>query len=196
MEKGEEATPPPRPPPATGGRGQAVAAGHRHDHSDGDHGRHHHQCVQDPAREVRLSEEQPHVLERGRVVEDPGDGAQIRRPDVEVPVLLERGDEHPVKREPGKQHEAERRRVQPGALEGPTHVAARHLAPTSARRANRSIVTATTTRKGSRNTAIAAPCPRSAPRMPRWSARVGSTCVVLAGPPPVRMYTTPKSVAV
>src|SRR2546422_9638064 len=102
--------------------------------------RSHHQGVQHPAREVGLSEEQPHVLERGRVVEDPGYVAQIRRPDVEVPVLLERGDEHPVEREPGKQHEAERRRVQAGALESPAHVAAGDLAPPSARAATRTIV--------------------------------------------------------
>src|SRR5207245_7421254 len=127
------------------------------------------QWVQRPARELGLPEEQPHVLERGRVVEDPGHVAQIRRPDVEVPVLLERGDEHPVKREPGKQHEAERRRVEPGALQSPTHFATVHRAPTSARRANRSIATATTIRKGSRKTAIAAPCPNSAPRIPRWN---------------------------
>src|SRR5204863_33651 len=96
--------------------------------------------------------------------------------------------------EPRERHEGERR----GPQRDPRHRAppAPPAPPTSARRAIRSIAIATTIRNGSRNTAIAAPCPRSAPRMPRWNARVGTTCVVLAGPPPVRMYTTPRSVAV
>src|SRR5213078_3275717 len=132
--------------------------------------------------------EQLHVLERRRVVEDPRDVTQIRCADVQIAVLLERRDQHPVEGEAGKHGEPERRAVQRHAL---------HRAPpTSVRWASRSIAIATAIRNGSRNTAMAAPWPRSAPRMPRWNASVGRTCVVLAGPPPVRMYTTPKSVAV
>src|SRR3989454_10228762 len=93
-------------------------------------------------------------------------------------VLLERHDQHPVEREAGEGHEAEGGGVQRDAL---------HVLPTSVWRASRSIAIATTIRNGSRNTAMAAPWPRSAPWMPRWKASVGRTCVVLAGPPPVRI---------
>src|SRR5439155_1464286 len=57
------------------------------------------------------TERQLHVVERGRVVEDPRDVAQVRRAHVQIPVLLELRDEHPVKREPGEDHDAERRSV-------------------------------------------------------------------------------------
>src|SRR2546426_11153037 len=93
-------------------------------------------------------------------------------------VLLECGDQHPVEREASEGHEAQGGGVQRDAL---------HVLPTSVWRASRSIRVAATIRNGSRNTAMAAPWPRSAPWMPRWKASVGRTCVVLAGPPPVRI---------
>src|SRR5439155_22116788 len=136
--------------------------------------------------------EQAHVFQRRRLVEDPRHVPRVERADVEVAVLLERGDQHPVEREAGKGDEAEGGGVQRDAL----HIAPPAAPPTSVRRASRSIRVAATIRNGSRKTAMAAPWPRSAPWMPRWKASVGRTCVVLAGPPPVRMYTTPKSVAV
>src|SRR5439155_1553004 len=154
--------------PAAHHPGQAVARWHGHRDRDHDDRDDYHEGVQDPAWEVRLSKEQIHVLERGWVIEDPGNVAHVRRAHVQVPVLLERRDEHPVKRESGEHDEPERRRVQRHAL---------HCAPpTSARWASRSIPMATTIRKGSRNTAIAAPCPKSAPRMPPWNASVGKPC--------------------
>src|SRR2546427_2360781 len=185
----EKKVPHPHPlPPAPRGRGRVVAPRTRHGHGDDSHRHDDQEGVEDPAWKIRLPEEQLHVFERGRVVEDPGDVAQIGRAHVQIAVLLERRNEHPVEREPGEDHEAERRSVQRHTL---------HCAPpTSVRWASRSIAMATTIRKGGRNTAIAAPCPKSAPKIPRWNASVGSTCVVLAGPPPVRMYTTPRSVAV
>src|SRR5205814_1910189 len=173
--------------PAAGEPGQAVPGRHGHGYRDDDDGHDHHQRVQDPAGELGLPEQQPHVLEGGRVVEDPRHVMRIERADVEIAVLLERREQHPVERESGEGHEARRRGIERHAF---------HLAPTSARRASRSIAIATTMRNGSRNTAMAAPWPRSAPSTPRWNARVGRTCVVFAGPPPVRMYTTPRSVAV
>src|SRR3989442_1651947 len=181
----------PSPPPlprAPRAPGRVCARGTRHGHGTEHNRPDDQEGVEDPAWKIRLPEEQLHVFERGRVVEDPGDVAQIGRAHVQIAVLLERRNEHPVEREPGEDHEAERRSVQRHTL---------HCAPpTSVRWASRSIAMATTIRKGSRNTAIAAPCPKSAPKIPRWNASVGSTCVVLAGPPPVRMYTTPRSVAV
>src|SRR3989441_13025756 len=177
-EIGEEDAHPHSLPPAAGEPGQAVAGRHGHGHGDGDDGHDHHQRVQDPAGELGLPEQQPHVFESGRVVEDPRHVPRVERADVEVAVLFERREQHPVEREPRERHEARRRGVERHAL---------HRAPTSARRARRSIATATTMRNGSRNTAIAAPWPKSAPSTPRWNARVGSTWVVFAGPPPVRM---------
>src|SRR5437899_3275331 len=173
--------------PATRESCQAVPRRHGHCHRDDDHGDNDQQGIQDPAGEVGLPQEQLDVLERRRLVEDPRDVARDRRAHVQVAIPLERRNQHPVERESREHREAEGREVEGHAL---------HRAPTSARRARRSIATATTMRNGRRNTAIAAPWPRSAPRMPRWNARVGSTCVVFAGPPPVRMYTTPRSVAV
>src|SRR6266853_1863946 len=152
--------------PAAGEPGQTVAGRHGHGHGDDDDRHDHHQRIQDPAQELRLPEQQAHVLEGGGIVEDPGDVPRVECADVEVAVLLERGEQHPVEREPGEGHEARCRGIERHAL---------HRAPTSARRASRSIATATTTRNGTRNTAIAAPWPKSAPSTPRWNARVGST---------------------
>src|SRR5439155_1088963 len=107
----------------------------------------------------------------------------------------EGGGDHPVERTPGDRQDPQGPPVQPE----PFHRApapAPAPPPTSVRRATRSMRTATTIRNGTRNTAMAAPWPRSAPSTPRWKASVGRTCVVFAGPPPVRMYTTPRSVAV
>ena len=184
---GEEDPHPHAFPPATGEAGQAVAG--RNGHHDGDQNDpgHHHQGVKNPAWEVRLGEEQPHVVDRRRIVEDPGHVPQVGGADVEVPVLLQGGDHHPVEREAGEDRKAQGGRIEGCPLEGPPEADRLHWAPTSARRATRNIPTATTIRKGSKKTPIAAPCPRSAPRIPRWKASVGSTWVALAGPPPVRM---------
>src|SRR3989449_6974942 len=120
---------------------------------------------------------------------------QVGGADVELWLGLDPGNYHPIERHPREHGKWGCRNIQDRPPHDPQRPPRRHV-PTSVRRASRSIAAATTIRTGSRKSAIAAPWPRSAPRMPRWNARLARTWVLLYGPPRVSRYTIPRSVDV
>ena len=133
--------------------------------------------VRQPARVVRVEEVLEVVPGRPRVEPE----RQVL--DVEqVADRLEGGHDHPVEREREHDREEPDDEVRRDLL-APRQ---RHYA-TSALRAKKSIVIATSASTGSRKSETAAPSPSDPPWMPCWNAHVVRTCVELNGPPLVMM---------
>src|SRR6202047_3938503 len=147
--------------------------------------------ISEPAHVACFEEQQLQVIERGREIELEG----IVLDRVEVDVLLERGDQHPVKRKRQQHHERRQRCELRSAGTEFAPIPSRHYV-TSARCAARSMKYAIRTRTGMRNNDIAAPAAKSLSWLPVADARQGSVCVESNGPPAVRMYTTVMSVKV
>src|SRR5207249_2373950 len=116
-----------------------------------------------PAEVRGLGEQQREVAERRGPVEDERHVGGV----VEVGVLLERRDEHPVEGE-GQGHGEDADDDVGRGLLAPAGARHQATAPGSVRRANRSISTDTTTSSGNMNMAIAAPAPSELARMPVW----------------------------
>src|SRR5262249_21781828 len=98
---------------------------------------------------------------------------------VEVGVLLEGGDHHPVERKHREGHERhDRGPMQDRAAQPAGRGPGRHHT-TSARRDVRSMKIARISSTGTRKMATEAPRPTSPPRTPSWKARLASTWVEL-----------------
>src|SRR5207247_2222512 len=167
--------------------------------------------VDDPGAVVRLVEEDLEVLERRRQVEPERD---VVHP-VEIGLLLERRDQHPVDGEDGDQDERGEARVDqqmtPELLLalGPrwrhgSHDPGHRLASPrgcgshyhSRRFRFRRTRKSAGNSSGTRKSAIAAPRPRLPAWMPTWYASTGRILLALPGPPWVRRYTTLRSESV
>src|SRR5262249_32798091 len=144
---------------------------------------HHHDAheerVEEPGRIARLPEQRAQVIERRRQIEDERIVLDVRGPDVQVGVLLEGRDHHPVEREDRERDEAENDRSMGDGGRRAAERGAHGHATTSARRDVRSMNTARTSSTGTRKMATAAPRPTSPPSTPSWNARLASTCVEL-----------------
>src|SRR5581483_3878602 len=137
------------------------------------------QRVAEPRRVERLPEQRAQVIEGRRPVEDERVVGGVGGADVEVGVLLERRDDHPVERKDGKGDEGQDGRpVHDGARDAARRRAREHHS-TSARRDARSMTMARTSSTGTRKIATEAPRPTSPPSTPSWKARLASTWVEL-----------------